>query len=255
MKYRIPIIFLLLLLATLGSAHTKKVASDGCHRQGDTYHCHSADTSIAFVSNEAGYYAIASVTDGDTLDLTYGDGVMQVRLFGVDTPETRKGTKLTNDAKSVLKAQGITKTDAGYADALEAEKTRQLQLGETAKAYVKTTLQNKDVFFLFDDTGVFPFIAQGKYGRYLTYIFYADGETTRFLNIDLIVDGYAELDYIDAPFRYRWAFLAANLQNVQTQFGNHTLPAVVVPQSPHRHSGITTTWAALKQRSADHTPR
>lgn len=240
------LIILILLLANFAIAHTQREASDGCHREGNAYHCHSADTSITFTSNEAGYYEIASVTDGDTLDLTYGDGHLQVRLFGVDAPETRKGTKLTNDAKAVLKAKGLTQTDDGYTEALAAEKARQLQLGENAKAHVKDILQDKGAFFLFDDSDVFPFIAQGKYGRYLTYIFYNDNGITHFLNIDLIMDGYAALDYIDAPFRYRWAFLAADLQAVIEMFGSHPLPTAGVPNAPQRHTQITTTWAELK---------
>ena len=105
------------------SAHNRKVASDGCHREGDSYHCHSADTTIGFISNEARYYEVDRVIDGDTLDFIYSDqGIITTRLYGVDTPEIRKGTKLTKDAKSVLEQGGTTPDQDDYEDLLETEK-------------------------------------------------------------------------------------------------------------------------------------
>ena len=240
--------FMVVSLPNLSDSHNKKIASDGCHKSGDSYHCHSADETITFESNHSGYYTISEVLDGDTLDLTYGEGVMQVRLFGIDTPETSKGRKLTSDAEAVLKGKGITKSDADYAAELEAEKARQLQLGEASKTHVKDALQGKDVFFLFDDTDVFPFIKQGKYGRYLTYVFYEADGVTHFLNIDLIEGEYADLDYIDTPFRYRWAFISEDLGEVVEMFSDQSLPAVNAPNAPHlQKGGITTTWAEIKR--------
>ena len=241
------LILLMLLLANFVTAHTKREASDGCHREGDTYHCHSADTSIGFVSNEAGYYTISSVTDGDTLDVVYGLGTLRVRLFGVDTPETKKGAKLTADAKAILKAQGILKSNEQYDDLLAAEKQRQLTLGNAAKQHVIDTLADKDVFFLFENTTIFPFIQQGKYGRYLAYIFYAEDGNTHFLNIDLIAENIADRDYIESPFRYRWAFISDDLGEIVEMFSNQSLPAADVSNAPLlQRGGITTTWAALK---------
>ena len=234
-------------LPNLSESHNKKVASDGCHRSGDSYHCHSANRTISFDSRHAGYYTISEVIDGDTFDLIYEDGTLQVRLFGIDTPESSVGQKLTSDANAILKGRGLTKNDEGYADALELEKQRQLRLGEASKKHVKGTLQGRDVFFLFDTTTVFPFIKQGKYGRYLTYVFYEADGVTHFLNIDLIVDGYAELDYIDTPFRYRWTFIE-DLRKTIELFGDQPLPSMNAANAPYQRVDrtLTTTWAAIK---------
>ena len=95
------------------NAHSGRLAADSCHNSTKyVTHCHEANEEIAFASNEAGYYEIEAVTDGDTLDLIYGEGIIKIRLFGIDTPETQTGTKLTNDAKTALKDDGITKDDS-----------------------------------------------------------------------------------------------------------------------------------------------
>ena len=51
----------------------------------------SPDKTITFESQRAGYYKIKEVVDGDTFDLTYGEKTLRVRLYGIDTPETKKG--------------------------------------------------------------------------------------------------------------------------------------------------------------------
>ena len=59
-------------------AHQARLASDLCHNSREYgTHCHEADEEIVFESNEAGYYEIAEVTDGDTLDLIYGVGTLK----------------------------------------------------------------------------------------------------------------------------------------------------------------------------------
>lgn len=241
--------------ATL-DAHQARLATDDCHnsKEHDT-HCHEADETIAFASNEAGYYEIAAVTDGDTLDLVYGVGTLKIRFFGVDTPETQTGTKLTNDAKAVLKANGITKDTPDYENLLATEKERQKGLGDAAKTYVEDTLEGKQVYVMFDNTDEFPFILQGKYGRYLAYVFYREDGITRFLNIDLVVENHAEIDYIDAPFRYRWAFVPKwgadlDLAEIQRRFGEVNLPDIPenIDAAPQRHNKIAIQWAQMKAR-------
>ena len=238
------------------NAHQARLATDHCHnsKEHDT-HCHEADETIAFASNEAGYYEIAAVTDGDTLDLTYEVGTLKIRLFGVDTPETQTGTKLTNDAKAVLKANGITKDTPDYENLLATEKARQKALGDAAKTYVEDTLEGKQVYVLFDNTDEFPFILQGKYGRYLAYVFYSEDGITRFLNIDLVVENHADIDYTDAPFRYRWAFVPKwdtdlDLTEIQRRFGEVDLPEATenISAAPQRHNKIATQWAEMKVR-------
>lgn len=231
----------LIFVSTFAHAHNARLAEDGCHNAKDApTHCHDAKKVIDFASNEAGYYEISEIIDGDTLDFVYGYGVIKVRLFGVDTPETKRGTKLTNDAKAILKDKGIEPTQ----EALETEKENQLQLGQEAKAYVEETLSGKQVYVMFDNTDEFPFILQGKYGRYLAYLFYCEGDTVHFLNIDLIATGHADVDYVSTPFRYRWAFVS-DLNQAQERFAETVLPNDV-PNAPSLHRKITATWASLK---------
>ena len=106
-----------------------------------------------------------------------------------------------------------------------------------------------------DDTNTFPFILQGKYGRYLAYVFYEEDGTTRFLNIDLVVEKHAEIDYIDAPFRYRWAFVPKwgvdlDLEEIQRRFGEVDLPDTLenISAAPQRQNKIATQWAQMKTR-------
>ena len=250
------VVFCFVAAAGTLDAHTAKRAADACHNstQHDT-HCHEADETIAFASNEAGYYEISAVTDGDTLDLIYGEGILKIRLFGIDTPETHTGTKLTNDAKAVLKDSGITTNTPDYKSQLETEKERQKTLGNAAKAYVEDTLSDKQIYVMFDNTDEFPFILQGKYGRYLAYVFYREDGITRFLNIDLVVENHAEIDYIDAPFRYRWAFVPKwdtdlDLEEIQRRFGEVDLPDTSedIGAAPQRYTKIATRWAEMKVR-------
>ncbi|MDE0326143.1 MAG: thermonuclease family protein [Candidatus Poribacteria bacterium] len=219
------------------SAHNRKVASDGCHREGDSY------------SNEARYYEVDRVIDGDTLDFIYSDqGIITTRLYGVDTPEIRKGTKLTKDAKSVLEQGGTTPNHDDYNDLLEAEKNRQLELGAAATQYVKDTLTDKDVFVLFEDSDTFPFIQKDSVGRFLAYVFYADDTGTRMLNLQLIAEGHAEADYLDAPFRYRWAFIDDDIDAVRERIASVALPEKPIALSPASGHRLTTSWASLKKR-------
>lgn len=232
------------------SAHNRQVASDGCHREGDSYHCHSADTTIGFISNEARYYEVDRVIDGDTLDFIYSDqGIITTRLYGVDTPESRRGTKLTKDAKSVLEQRGTTPDHDDYKDLLEAEEECQLELGAAATQYVKDTLKDKDVFVLFEDSDTFPFIQMGSEGRFLAYVFYTDDTGTRMLNLQLIAEGHAKADYLDTPFRYRWAFIDDDIDAVRERIVSVELPENLVALSPASvHHHLTTSWASLKKR-------
>ena len=247
-RYFAVLLALVGMLTAVAFGHNRQVAADGCHKSGSSYHCHSADTTIGFLSNQARYYEIANVTDGDTIDFIYSDeGNIETRLYGVDTPESHSGTKVTNDAKAVLKTRGITKTHVDYDALLEDEKARQLELGEKAKQYVKDTLKGKDVFVLFEDADAYPFIKIGKYGRYLAYVFYADATGTRMLNLELIVEGHAEVDYLDNPFRYRWAFIDSDIDEVRHDIASVALPVKLVARSPSQHASTPTTlWAKLK---------
>ena len=82
--------------------------------------------------------------------------------------------------------------------------------------------------------------------------FIAEDGITRFLNIDLVVENYAEIDYIETPFRYRWAFVPKweidlALEEIQQRFGEVDLPDAPRKMSVLRHNDTLKSqpeWAA-----------
>ena len=253
-------VLILLSFAVTSHSHDAKLASDGCHNQKDNLlpHCHAADETIGFDSNESGYYVVSKVIDGDTMDLVYeGDGialgVMRIRLFGVDAPETKENTQLTADAQMILERQGLSKNDDNYDDALATEKSNQLALGQASKSYVKNALEGKRVYVMFDNTDEFPFIMQGTYGRYLAYVFYCADDEVRFLNLELIAAGHADIGYVESPFRYRWAFVS-DLKVAFKKFREAVLPHFLscpmdaAPDTSSMQRTLTTNWALLKNK-------
>ncbi len=253
MFIRFLVIFAILMLPNISHPHLEKdTDKDGCHEFQDDYHCHSADKRIIFNSNESGYYTVKKFIDGDTLDMANDTGTMRVRLFGVDTPETYKGRKLTKDAQAVLSEKGITEDSDNYACELEKEKKRQVKLGKAATEYVKQKLKGENVFCMFDNSDTFPFIESGDFCRYLAYIFYEDDQGTHFLNIDLIAEGHAHRDYLKDPFRYRWVFIEGKTiekaKALQLLFKGEKLPTVQGRNtpSPQLPTKLTMSWAKHK---------
>ena len=106
---------------------------------------------------EAGDYQIESVTDGDTLRLANG---VQVRLIGIDTPETRFSPKSGGE-------------DQPFAQA--------------AKAFIERTIPSRHVRLEFDKERI------DRYGRFLAYVWYVDRESEEelLLNEELLRAGLA----------------------------------------------------------------
>ena len=110
-------------------------------------------------------FTVTKIVDGDTIDIDIGDGTHQstrIRLWGVDTPETKKpGTAIM------------------YFGPEATEFTSKLTAGKEVTIYLDT--QNR---------------TRGKYGRLLAYVQLAD---RRFLNELLLLEGFA---YADLRFRH-----------------------------------------------------
>ncbi len=124
---------------------------------------------IKFPNSQVAYEykaKITNVVDGDTLDLLIDVGFNiflkeRVRLYGINTPETR--TRDKEEKKAGLEAKEYVAKLA----------LRVLYQGITIKT-----------------------LKEGKYGRYLVMIYYYDGEQVkRCLNQDLIDKGFAEEYY------------------------------------------------------------
>ena len=101
---------------------------------------------------------IVKVIDGDTVDvdIDLGFGVwlkkQRIRLYGIDTPESR-----TRD-------------------------TEEKVFGLEAKAYLKTRLENCEKLIVKTEK-------DGKYGRMLGWFYSHEGETS--INIEMVEKGYA----------------------------------------------------------------
>jgi len=104
-------------------------------------------------------FTVVKVVDGDTIDIGISDGKFEgtrVRLWGVDTPETK------SDELGVM-----------YYGREASEYTKELVMGKEVGVYLS---QER---------------TRGKYGRLLAYVLMEDG---RFLNEVLISEGYGYAD-------------------------------------------------------------
>ena len=110
-------------------------------------------------------FTVMNVIDGDTFDIDVPDGRHQstrIRLLGIDTPET-----------------GNEQTSVMYFGPEATEFTKKLSLGKAITLYLNS-----------------PNPTRGKFGRLLAYVKLPDG---RFLNEDLLSEGYA---YADSRFSH-----------------------------------------------------
>ena len=101
------------------------------------------------------------VIDGDTIKIATGENV---RLIGVDTPESRRNKKLYRDADR-------SKEDV---DAIIA-------MGKESAKFTAGLVLGKDVRLEFDVQ------KQDRYGRLLAYVYLEDGT---FVNAEIIKQGY-----------------------------------------------------------------
>jgi len=92
---------------------------------------------------------VVHVVDGDTIDIDWFLGKNRVRLAGIDTPETRRGNKLNEQAQV-----------AGTAP------ERMLALGQEIKAYTESELLNKNVTIVFTGGS----IERDAFGRLLAHV-------------------------------------------------------------------------------------
>jgi len=112
-------------------------------------------------------FTVIKVVDGDTIDIDIPDGKYQstrIRLWGVDTPETKKSPK------------------------------GEMYFGSQASQFTTDLVLEKSVTIHLDKTRD----TRGKYGRLLAYIELSDG---RILNEVLISEGCA---YADLRFKHNF---------------------------------------------------
>jgi micrococcal nuclease len=127
---------------------------------------------------------IVKVIDGDTLSVDYNGRRENVRLIGIDTPESFAGKKARRDSKR-------SHTDMAQI----------LQSGRKAAEYTKTLVKPGELL-----TVEFDVEKRDRYGRLLVYIFLADG---RMLNEEIIKNGYASVLTIPPNVNYQKRFIEA----------------------------------------------
>jgi len=127
-------------------------------------------------------FTVVKVVDGDTIDINIPDGDYphtRIRLWGVDTPETKKspGGEM-------------------YFGSEASEFTRQLTLGKTVTVYLDQGNRTR-----------------GKYGRLLAYVQLPDG---RYLNELLLTQGcaYADLRF-DHSFYNKYKQLESSARSLK----------------------------------------
>ncbi|RKU20992.1 nuclease [Candidatus Poribacteria bacterium] len=112
-------------------------------------------------------YLVLRVVDGDTVEIDYQGKKMDVRLIGVDTPETVHPSKPVES------------------------------YGKEASAFLKNLLLGESVYLRFDRDKT------DKYGRLLAYLYRApDG---LFVNLEIVRQGYGHA-YTKFPFKHSKIF-------------------------------------------------
>ena len=113
------------------------------------------------------------VIDGDTIDVSVGDTDERVRLIGIDTPETKKPN------------------------------TPVQCFGPEATAYTTSLLPAGTALYVERDI-----VPRDDYGRLLAYVYRADDAL--FVNLDIILNGYARLLTIPPNVAHEGDFEEAN---------------------------------------------
>jgi micrococcal nuclease len=135
-------------------------------------------------SRAAETITVIKVVDGDTITIDYKGTRENVRLIGIDTPESIAGKKARRDSK---------RSNKDMNDILSGGKA-------AAEFTKKLAVPGDNISIEFDAE------KRDRYGRLLGYVFLADG---RMLNEEIISNGYASLLTIPPNVKYQERFLEA----------------------------------------------
>lgn len=116
---------------------------------------------------------VVEVIDGDTVDLSLADHRQRVRLIGIDTPETKHPTKPVQC------------------------------YGPEATSFIESLLPRGTKIHIERDTE-----ARDAYDRLLVYL-YRDSDNM-FINLELVLQGYAHVLTIEPNLAYMERFVAAS---------------------------------------------
>jgi len=127
---------------------------------------------------------VLNVVDGDTLKIEHQGRIENLRLIGIDTPESRVNKKAQKDA--ARKQEDLKKM---------------ILLGREATRYVKLLVKPGDPIRVEFDRQI-----RDKYGRLLGYVYLTDG---KMLNEEIVKAGYASLLTYPPNVKYEHKFLRA----------------------------------------------
>jgi Micrococcal nuclease (thermonuclease) homologs len=139
---------------------------------------------------ESPSFYVSKAVDGDTLKLSNGDNI---RLIGIDTPESRYNSKLERDARRSRKD----------IDSI-------IKMGKEASNFTRRLVGGKKVRLEFDVE------KHDRYGRLLAYVYLEDGT---FVNSRIIEEGYAQVMTIAPNVKYAQTFLKLEREARQKKKG------------------------------------
>jgi micrococcal nuclease len=144
-------------------------------------------SSFAFAGQpheDQGAGFVLRVVDGDTLKIEHGGRIENLRLIGIDTPESRVNQKAKRDA--ARNREDIEKI---------------INLGQEATRYAKSLVKPGDRIKIEFDRQF-----RDKYGRLLGYVYLPNG---KMLNEEIVKAGYANLMTYPPNVKYEDRFLRA----------------------------------------------
>jgi micrococcal nuclease len=164
---------------------------------------------------------VVKVIDGDTVDVSFNNQTVRLRLIGIDTPESV-------DPRKPVQCFGIE-----------------------ASNYSKNILLNQTVYLERDTS-------QGEYDVYNRLLVYIWLDDTTLFNQKIIAEGYAFEYTYRLPYRYQTAFKAAQQSARSSQNGlwspttcngdiNTGATTTVIPKSPTIMTIPTATMTAAER--------
>jgi endonuclease YncB( thermonuclease family) len=171
-----------------------------CTPSGSTFEEGASRDASGSLGDRGPVVTVSRVVDGDTVEVAPAvEGLTEVRLIGVDTPETSHPT---------------------YGEQ---------PYGQQAKEFTISRLQGEQVALEFDVERVDP------YGRLLAYVWLSDG---KMFNEVLLKEGYAQMATFPPNVRYVERFQEAQREARAASRGLWGLPEEQLCQQTDRGNGI-----------------
>ena len=137
---------------------------------------------------------VVKIIDGDTIKIGYGRTEENVRLIGIDTPESRANSKAKKDAER--SGQDVETIVA---------------MGKKATNYVKSIIKpGTNIEIKFDVQ------SRDKYSRLLGYVYLQNGEM---LNEKIVQAGYANIMTVPPNIKYQDRFLEVHREARENKRG------------------------------------